>query len=396
MKPLLILADDLTGAADSAARSRHAGFPATIFLQPPRLPLPDGVIAFTSDSRHLSAQEAAARTRAAVASLADLDVRWYKKIDSTLRGNLGSEIDALLDLKIAPCAVICPAFPAQGRALIDGVLVAPGVTAQIHLPALLRSQSRRRVATLSLDDLRGEGAAQMLREKIDHGGQLIVADAAQDTDLHHILSAVHAATPDALLCGSAGLVGALTAQEARSAPRSAPIHRAKQNENKGALLVIGSGSAMARRQIETLRSRQSVTAWTVSAGAVFEGAGDTMLLHLPPPAQDALLDGPQARALAELLADGAEQILAQRRPSLLILSGGDTAMQVLARLGIDRLTVLAELLPGMPLCVGQDVQGRWFDIVMKPGSFGQDDTLITLLDLVENFHLNQESEECSA
>jgi uncharacterized protein YgbK (DUF1537 family) len=156
------------------------------------------------------------------------------------------------------------------------------------------------------------------------------------------------------------------------------------DEKSGCLLVIGSGSVMAQRQIEMLLSSRPVTAWTVSPGASYDGAGETMLLHLPPPAPGAMLDGPQARVLAERLADAAEQVIARTTPSLLILSGGDTAVHVLARLGIERLTVLAELLPGMPLCTAVDNQGHGYKIVLKPGSFGRDDTLITLIDLIRN------------
>jgi uncharacterized protein YgbK (DUF1537 family) len=386
MKPLLILADDLTGAADSAARCRHAGFAATIFLQPPQPPFPGDVLAFTSDSRHLSAEDAADRVRTITAPLSALDVRWYKKIDSTLRGHLGSELDALLDLGMASCALICPAFPAQGRALIDGMLVAPGVTAQIHLPTLLKTQSRRAVAHLVLEDVRNGEPAEKLRNLIANGASLIVADAAEHVDLESVLTAVEAVAADVLLCGSAGLIGAWAEREARAAARSAPVPQMEIpfDEKSGCLLVIGSGSVMAQRQIEMLLSSRPVTAWTVSPGASYDGAGETMLLHLPPPAPGAMLDGPQARVLAERLADAAEQVIARTTPSLLILSGGDTAVHVLARLGIERLTVLAELLPGMPLCTAVDNQGRGYKIVLKPGSFGRDDTLITLLDLIRN------------
>ena len=93
MRYLKILADDLTGAADTAARCRHFGMPATIFLDIPELPLPPGALAFTSDSRHLPADEAARQARNTAARLPRLNAQWYKKIDSTLRGNIGSELD---------------------------------------------------------------------------------------------------------------------------------------------------------------------------------------------------------------------------------------------------------------------------------------------------------------
>jgi uncharacterized protein YgbK (DUF1537 family) len=59
MDALVVVADDLTGAADCAARCRAAALPATLYVSPPRSPLPRGGVAVTSDSRHLSAADAA-------------------------------------------------------------------------------------------------------------------------------------------------------------------------------------------------------------------------------------------------------------------------------------------------------------------------------------------------
>src|SRR5687767_14292754 len=92
---ILIQADDLTGAADCAARCHHAGLPATIALRPPSGAWPGGVCALSSDSRWLAPDMAAQRVRALLAGLPSTGgARWYKKIDSTLRGNIGAELDA--------------------------------------------------------------------------------------------------------------------------------------------------------------------------------------------------------------------------------------------------------------------------------------------------------------
>ncbi|MFZ1756443.1 MAG: four-carbon acid sugar kinase family protein, partial [Caldilineaceae bacterium] len=164
---ILILADDLTGAADTASRCRAAGLPATIFLTPPRPPLPAGVIAFTSDSRHLPPSEAAQRVREVATPLVGTPALWYKKIDSTLRGNMGAELDALLELLDAPAGLVCPAFPAQGRGLVNGHLVAPGgPPVGVHLPSLLREQSRHPVLSFSLQAVRsGKLAAEFQRKE---------------------------------------------------------------------------------------------------------------------------------------------------------------------------------------------------------------------------------------
>ena len=157
---LLILADDLTGAADCAARCRGAGLPAVIHIGSPRPALAPGVAAFTTDSRHLAPGVAG---RAVAQALADLPAPshaiWYKKIDSTLRGNLGAELEAWLATMGAPCALICPAFPAQGRALVAGRLVLHGAPQPAELPAMLAAQTQLGVMQVKLADVRAGGSA---------------------------------------------------------------------------------------------------------------------------------------------------------------------------------------------------------------------------------------------
>ncbi len=249
---LLILADDLTGAADCAARCHSAGMPATICVQPPAAPLPPGAVACTSDSRHLPPAIAARRVRDLAGGLRHLeDAVWYKKIDSTLRGNIGAELDALLDALDRSCAVVCPAFPGQRRGLHDGYLVcAPPLATPPHLPSLLARQSRRRVAAIPLGAVHA-GADHLAGLLATHAeaAPLLVIDALTDADLHTILTATSRALPGALLCGSAGLAGALAA-----AWPTAPAHDpggpalAEQASCGPALLVVGSGSPAARQQ----------------------------------------------------------------------------------------------------------------------------------------------------
>ena len=385
---LLILADDLTGTADTASRCRAAGLPATIFLAPPHPPLPAGVVAFTSDSRHLSPQAAARRVREVAVPLVGVSALWYKKIDSTLRGNIGSELDALLDLLDAPAALVCPAFPAQARGLVNGRLVAPGGPAVgIHLPGLLREQSRYPVQSFSLEDVRSGELAERFQRK-DANGQrrrgegeraLFVVDGMTDADLGLIVDAAQS-IPGVLLCGSAGLIGEVAKRQAGG--KELPGFAKPGSSAVNALVVVGSGSPMAHRQIVGL-----LAAYPAAARLVVE-AGDApsaapldnpiVLIHQPPPAPGALLDGPEARQRAERLADTVCAHIAQRLPALLLLVGGDTAVAVLSRLGVARLTVESELLPGMPLCTA-DVNGRSLRVVMKPGSFGDENALASLL-----------------
>jgi uncharacterized protein YgbK (DUF1537 family) len=91
------------------------------------------------------------------------------------------------------------------------------------------------------------------------------------------------------------------------------------------------------------------------------------------------MDGPAARGLAEQLAAAALPLIDAARPGLLVLSGGDTAISVLARMGVTRLLVQRELLPGVPLARGVDAAGHTHIIVLKAGNHGDEAALATVL-----------------
>ncbi len=373
---ILILADDLTGAADSAARCHHhTGWPATICLEPPGPDAPPGVVALTSDSRHVPAIVAAQHVQQIVAGLSKVEERvWYKKIDSTLRGNIGSELDAMLDVLGRHYAVVAPAFPAQGRGLHHGYLISEvGLVNPPHLPTLLQQQSRRAITAIPLSDVRAgpQYLAAQLAAVQQYETQLIVVDGVTDDDLRTILVATQAALPDALLCGSAGLITLLAAQQATSAVRDC-------GKTIPSVQRVGSGSSIARAQIEYLRRRGEVAIVEVGSGQ--QAPSDrNVLLHLPQPAPGTCLDGAAARALATKLAATATSMVRQRRPSVLVLAGGDTAITVLSRLGIRQLRVVRELLPGMPLTRGGDDGEQAHLIILKAGNHGDEAALHTLL-----------------
>ncbi len=393
----MILADDLTGAADTAARCWGAGLPATICLSPPSDPLPGGAIAVTSDSRHLPPEQARARVYGLAREMrSHVTATWYKKIDSTLRGNLGAELDALLDVwaadGIQPCVVVSPAFPAQARGLEGGYLVhAQTPPHTVHLPTLLSQQSDHPVGAILLSTVRA-GEAELARQMADQfaqGVRLLVVDALTDNDLAALVTAVQT-LPDILFCGSAGLVGVL----ARDLASQASAERAGVKQGApGALppdrpivTVVGSGSPMAHRQIRELIGRRNPARIVVAPHAsgirtvvpADIDAGD-WLLHLSTPTADVELEGTTARELVAALAQQACAVVERIQPACVIVVGGDTAIHVLGVLGVERLTVIDELLPGMPLAVGTDRDGRSRTFVLKAGNHGAPATLDELV-----------------
>jgi len=417
---LIIIADDVTGAADSAARCRQAGLPAAIELFPstdaaPAQRRPATVWALSTDSRFLQPALAAARVAAIVGNIArhgalaeptERPIRWYKKIDSTLRGNIGAELAAMLPevtpKGIPPQAIIAPAFPAQQRALVDGYLrYAQQPPQSLHLPTMLAAQCDLSVGTIALTTVRA-GVDQLRQALLESSETLLVVDAESEEDLTRLAIAAAQALPHALYCGSAGLVGILAARLATdgrnpaSIAAAAPISIADREIGRHPILiVVGSGSTIAQQQVAHLRALPSVTVQeidpTIPATMVVprepmppaeeQAAQPVIALHLPMPTVDSMLEGPVARQYAAALADVALAYIEQHQPATLLIVGGDTAVHLLQRLGVQQLHVVEELLPGMPVTVGRDRQGNTHRIILKAGNHGDATTVAALLTL---------------
>src|ERR1700761_3145787 len=118
--PLIILADDLTGACDAAVAFTSTCDPVRISINSE--PLGDVCVqATTSESRDLLVADAELRIRNIVERLPS-SAELFKKVDSVFRGNTSAEIAASLRFARFDLAVIAPAYPALGRTVSDGVL----------------------------------------------------------------------------------------------------------------------------------------------------------------------------------------------------------------------------------------------------------------------------------
>src|SRR4051794_7209851 len=117
----LLVADDLTGACDAAVHFAMRGLRTVVRLPGHAHLLGACVLACTTETRDAAEPE----IRAALLDLAaefPTPLRLFKKIDSTLRGNVGMEIVAARDAFHCDAAVVCSAFPALHRVIDNGIL----------------------------------------------------------------------------------------------------------------------------------------------------------------------------------------------------------------------------------------------------------------------------------
>ncbi|WP_081026106.1 4-hydroxythreonine-4-phosphate dehydrogenase PdxA [Ralstonia solanacearum] len=387
---LLILADDLSGAADCAVAGVRAGLRSAVMLRADGAPPAADVLALDTDTRRAGAPDAAARQLAAWQALARPATRLYKKIDSTLRGNVAAEVAALVP--VAGLAVVAPAFPAAGRTTrnarqwLHGVAVEEtevwrneGIAGRADLLDMLVRQGLR-AAALSLADIRAGAAvlAGRLASLQADGVRAVVCDCETDDDLAHIADA-SVRLAHAFWVGSAGLAPALiralglgSANAAAGADTAAPA--------AGPILtVVGSMSSVSHAQANDL---------TATAGGALLAlelpidALDTPQAGLTQRVIDALCEGRDvlvtlSQATRDSSADGlrfCRRLAALLAPALphaggLVATGGETARALLAAAGIDALQLADEVEPGMPLLHAR-LADRALPVVTKAGGFG--------------------------
>ena len=381
--PTLILADDLTGAADCGVQAVRRGLRATVSLRGMPPAAEADVVALDLDTREGSAARALERTREAARAACDT---LYVKLDSHLRGHLGAAIDGALDGAEAEIAVVAPAFPGQRRTTVDGRQCVDGEPVA-DLVGRLRDQTARRVTGVGLAAVRGGGLARALAEP---GGHLLACDAVEDADLARIVTAGRGAARRVVWAGSAGLAAALF--DGLPVSSAAPAV-AGPLPGRAVLAVVGSVAATAAVQLEALLARPGCSGIAVdpaaladapeataaqaaeAASAVLARGGDA-IIHLTPGAPR-LGRGRAARIAAGLALAAGPAI---EHAAGLLLTGGETARAVCDRAGLTAIDLIAEVEPGVPLGrAGTPARA----IVTKSGGFGHPGTLTAALDAIK-------------
>lgn len=205
-----IIADDLTGANATGVRLAKNGFSSATVVFGGPIPQNGGVsaISIDTDSRYVEQEVAEQRVRDAYQKLAAWEAKIYaKRIDSTIRGNLGIETDTLLnELGSDAVAIVVASYPDSGRVTSGGYLLVDGIPVQetdvakdpmnpitqSHVPTLFAQQSTHQVAHIGLDVVL-QGCAVIkpkLQEVVASGARIIVLDAVTNEEVDHIAEAM--------------------------------------------------------------------------------------------------------------------------------------------------------------------------------------------------------------
>ncbi len=334
---MLILADDLTGALDSAVGFAGPDWNVIVARSPEAVPTalpqePD-VLAINTSSREVASEDAGNLVMAALAHLDPGQVGTVlKKVDSRLKGNVAAETEVLARWYAPARRIACPAIPGMDRCVVHGKLEGDGVENPIPVADCF------------------EGIVE-------------VPDAASDADLDKLVQSAGRRT---LWIGARGIAFALARARGVTTPEVASLQ-------SSVMIANGSRDPVTRAQIAALESRIAIV--EAPDGLVSDIDLPTMPLVLSISDGGAGISGQQAAAR---FAEGTAALARRIRPAALLICGGESAQAILDQFGIDSLQVEAELCPGLPLCTIDAEWGR-VQLVTKSGGFGAPDLLAGLL-----------------
>jgi uncharacterized protein YgbK (DUF1537 family) len=400
---IVILADDLSGAADCAMACHRAGMDAQVRLDLQAPGAPAGALALDLDSRALPPGEALDRTLGAWDQVREGAL--YRKIDSTLRGHVALEIAATLQIAGPEAfALVCPAYPATGRTVKGGAIFVNGEplaeteiwrlggTGSTRLETLL-AEAGLQPAVLDLEAVRGPDLAARIEAARDDGAGAILCDAETEADLEALVAAA-LPMPGVVWVGSGGL----TIPLAKALSPGEQIDSRPVTRRAGPTLVaVGSASSVSREQLAVLSEDPRVLTLTVPPDVLLEGpegpgwrpASRALVAAVGKPGRDtvAIAIDPSAP-----LDPGAGPVLSASLGALagrqlgrfgaLVATGGETARALLSAANIRCLDIRRELEPGIVLS-----QAGALPVVTKAGAFGEPDSLVQAVEALRGLPL---------
>ncbi|MDF2615633.1 MAG: type effector Hrp-dependent outer [Sedimentibacter sp.] len=276
MSKVIVIADDLTGANATSVLLARKGFKAATFLNLEKYDSSTdlNIVSINTDSRAIKKEEAYERVKNVVDFFKSEDIKLFtKRIDSTMRGNIGAEVSAVLDSQNKKAiAVVVPSFPSSGRVCIGGYLMVhqvplektdvakdpktPVLTSRVT--DILEEQMNEKIGFVELGKVL-KGADSIHDEIIrlsENGIRVIVIDATTNDDIAEIARAVKKTNLN-VVSVDPGPFTAVLAEEYLEVPESVMGQKV--------MFTIGSVSNLTRKQLDEFKLEYPVLIAEVDA-----------------------------------------------------------------------------------------------------------------------------------
>lgn len=400
MEQIFLLADDMTGALDTAVHFAMRDLSTVVVTEQRASDIASiakgqSVVVVCLATRHLPSEKAYEMVCQATKQAVDAGFRYFfKKTDSVLRGNIGAELTAMQDAAGVNRLDFFPAFPAMKRTTRQGVQWVNGTPIHqsvfsrdpfdpimlSYIPDIIAQQSNRRCDVVPV----GESAPESGEKRI------CIYDAQSTEQLRSAVAKVHAESGLKVFAGCGGLADAL--QDVLSLKTGTPS--ALHFDGK-LLVVCGSLNDISKNQLEYAQ-RNGFARFTLTAEQCLSRqpwdddlVEEIRQLYDQSPALILETGQPSGKASQPIECTTAWAEIAQNIGLLVrcllergigatyMIIGGDTLQAVLESLACATITPVREICPGV-VASRCSFQGREMVLLSKSGGFGEESLLVQL------------------
>ncbi len=405
-----VICDDLTGAMDAGMQMAEVGMSVTVVLEIKNTNKAadiSDVIMINTESRNISQYEAYKRIENTIHIIKEEKIKLiYKKIDSTLRGNIGIELNAVLN--DYDMIAFVPALPYNGRTTKDGyhyindkLLTETDLAKDPFSPItssciseIISRQSSAEISVIKLSEVRkgSHHVANLIKEMFGDKFKIIVFDCIAQSDLKDIYNALKLCDIKILPCGSAGMFEIMA--EDIGSIRNEHIKSYKQ-DTCPILIVSGSPAEASKRQIEYAKrvgieilylkeydnkeveqvSRKAIEILNSGNDLIIDGAGESKATLLKQYSGDKALLEKKSHMVRYAISEICKNILNNAKINGIAIFGGDTTKSIIDTIGgwgIKIEGVVEPYISSGYICGGQ-FEGLL--IISKAGGFGSDNII---------------------
>ncbi|MEW9109722.1 MAG: four-carbon acid sugar kinase family protein [Cytobacillus gottheilii] len=411
MVKLLIIADDFTGALDTGIQFTEKGISTQVFnnfnFKTDEIPSNTEVLVIDTESRPLSKEAAYESVRKISDWAREQGIEMiFKKTDSALRGNIGSELQAVCDSYPDDTLFFIPAHPEidrvikEGTSYISGQLLEHSVfgndpfepVTKSFIPDIIKDQS-----DIAVDVITSEEAIDW--DTINQTS-ILVCDSSTVDDIDKRLNELMQNNTVKYFAGCTALADRLA--NILSFNRT---ETASYRKTEGLYIACGSLNKITGKQLDyaekhgfnrkrlTLRQKSPMNYFNSPEGKTFIQE----LLEISQENNKVIVDTfedvinenekdnkPQESlrfAIAEAHGHLAEEIMNSEKDCTILMTGGDTLMGFLNVIGSTQIKLLCEIEKGAVLSIIEH-NGKKQQVISKSGGFGTEDVFCRIADKI--------------
>lgn len=392
MEKFLMIADDFTGAGDAGVQMSKNGIEARIAFNTDGID-PNESYVIDSESRNIPAEEAYEKVKKIYQDMETYHYdNYYKKIDSTIRGNIRAELMAAREVLKPDLTVFNPGNPDSNRTVVDGILMMNGIriceTEIMRDPlCLVKEDNLKKLLETEMEEpVQYFTLAQIRSGKLElDGSGLITFDVLNNEDMDTVVRFILSKKKKVLWVGSAGMANALfytlcpkypvlslvgsISDTSRNQVRRAKEQGARIVEmNVSGLLKGGNLAKVADEAVEGLKLGENVIVVSAREHEDYLDSVDTGK-------KLGMKRGDVARYTQERLGELSAMILKQANVCGVFLTGGDTAISFMEKNHAHGARLVEEVLPIVALVETVDGDYPGLPLVVKGGSIGDENAI---------------------